>query len=324
MFHHEQTTEVPLCIFLARAETGGHCIAGGSRRTWEWSPGVGRAAQCPSQHTHEAQQRVGAAALTPPPRPRVPRAWACIWGHASLGHQESAVQLWGGGWPSSRGAGWLGMNCKSSFIFPSLCNRADEASVSQRGLGGFKGLSLKMVGDLVEVLCKLEISLWFARFPPLPSPAPCCPHSFFVINCFRFRQCLSFGLRQTESLKHFNAHLLRQQNPVSLSFFLSLSLPLQYHSQKVTETQSRSGIGWKGKVLPAEVQKTPASNKNKWETSSITRRKNGVNKRKSINSDGLWETWTDAPACCLLEVLSNYLPCSTIKYRGLLCLSGTD
>lgn len=51
------------------------------------------------------------------------------------------------------------MNCKSSFIFASLCNRADEASVSQRGLGGFKGLSLKVVGDLVEVLCKLEISL---------------------------------------------------------------------------------------------------------------------------------------------------------------------
>lgn len=28
---------------------------------------MGRAAQCPSQHTHEAQQRVGAATLTPTP-----------------------------------------------------------------------------------------------------------------------------------------------------------------------------------------------------------------------------------------------------------------
>lgn len=47
-----------------------------------------------------------------------------------------------------------------------------------------------------------------------------------------------------ESLKHFSTHLLRQQNQyLSLSFFFSLSLPLQYHSQKVTETQSRSGIG---------------------------------------------------------------------------------
>jgi len=51
------------------------------------------------------------------------------------------------------------MSCKSSFGFPYLCNRADEASVSRRGPGGFKGLSLKEVGDLVDELCKLEISL---------------------------------------------------------------------------------------------------------------------------------------------------------------------
>jgi len=77
-------------------------------------------------------------------------------------------------------------------------------------------------------------------------------------------------------------------------------------------------------VLPAEGQKTPASNKNKRETSSITRRKNGINKRKSTNSDGLWETRTNAPACCLLEVLSNYLPCGAMKYRGLPCLLGVE
>lgn len=51
------------------------------------------------------------------------------------------------------------MSCKNSFSFPYQRNRADEASVSRRGLGGFKGLSLKAVGDLVEALCKLEISL---------------------------------------------------------------------------------------------------------------------------------------------------------------------
>lgn len=30
MFHHEQTAEVPLCTFLAGAESRGHCVAGGS------------------------------------------------------------------------------------------------------------------------------------------------------------------------------------------------------------------------------------------------------------------------------------------------------
>lgn len=84
-----------------------------------------------------------------------------------------------------------------------VCHRAGEAPAYQREPGGFRQLPSKAVGNLlVEVLGKLKISPRFARFPPPPSPAPCCPHSFFVINSFRFRQCLSFGLRQAHWLNH--------------------------------------------------------------------------------------------------------------------------
>lgn len=84
-----------------------------------------------------------------------------------------------------------------------VCHRAGEDPAYQREPGGFRRLPSKAVGNLlVEVLGKLKISPRFARFPPPPSPAPCCPHSFFVINCFRFRQCLSFGLRQAHWLNH--------------------------------------------------------------------------------------------------------------------------
>lgn len=68
------------------------------------------------------------------------------------------------------------MNCKSSFSFPDLHNRADQASVSWRGLGGFKGLLLKTIG-----VCKLEKFLGFTCFSPPPSPGLCYPHFFFYL-----------------------------------------------------------------------------------------------------------------------------------------------
>lgn len=109
MFHREQTTEVPLCTFLAGVEGRGHCVAGGSQ-----GPECGVSSSVALPALCMAKQQVGLWVSCP-------TAHACH-GHgsryvpASLRHWKSAIWLWGEMLDD-------GMSCKRSFNFLYLCNR---------------------------------------------------------------------------------------------------------------------------------------------------------------------------------------------------------